>query len=242
MELELVLQFPERHAVHTLQRILERAVLPQVAIEHLHPPVAELLREPVVDRAAQRVYHAAEYVLQLLEPGHPTRNGELPHHHLVQRVLPFGPVLGQALRPPQRYEHAPRTGMPDVGVVDDRQLEGVHQLVSDRVPELCVVAVERHRHPLLQELGDSEDTLGRDEREDVRLLEVGVRRVDDERDATGRREAELLLEVEEALLRVVESNAGELLLGRIEVEIDVRSAQHLPIESAVLHLVLAEVL
>ena len=67
----------------------------------------------------------------------------------------------------------------------------MHHLVPQRVPELGEVAPERQRHPALQEVGGAEQPLGRGERQDVGLLEIGVGGVHDQRDAGGDLMAEL---------------------------------------------------
>ncbi|PYO70218.1 MAG: hypothetical protein DMD69_00350 [Gemmatimonadetes bacterium] len=123
-------------------------------------------------------------------------------------------------------------------IISSREL---HQLVAQGVAEIEIAAGERQGHALLQELRHAEQSLGRHERQDVGLLEIGVRGVDDERDAPVGVVIEAPLQGAVALLGVRQRDTGELLLLGIVVEVDVLAAQHVPIEAAVLDLVLPEV-
>ena len=123
----------------------------------------------------------------------------------------------------------------------EAQLEDVHQLVADRVPKLGIAPAERQRHSTPQELGDAEQALGRDERQDVGLLEIAVRGIHDQRDAPRDRVVEASLERVVTLFRVRQRHAAQLFLFGIVVEVDVLAAQHTPIKAAVLNLVLPEV-
>ena len=123
----------------------------------------------------------------------------------------------------------------------EAQLEDVDQLMPQGVAEVGVAACERQGDAALQELGDAEQALGRDEGQDVGLLEVGVGSVDDQRNAAAHRVVEAPRQHGVALFGIAERHAAELLFFRIEVEVHVVAAQHPPIKAAVLHLVLAEV-
>src|SRR5439155_22680176 len=69
---------------------------------------------------------------------------------------------------------------PDAPAAEDVVLELVHHLVTQHVLQLLVGAGEWQHHPVLEELGDAAQALtgGID---DVRLLEIGLRRVQDDR-------------------------------------------------------------
>ena len=92
----------------------------------------------------------------------------------------------------------------------------------------------------LEEVGRAEQALGRGERQDVGLLEVGVRGVDDQRDPLGDVVPELHRQGVVARLGVGQRGGRELGLGGIVVQVDVRAPQDPPVELAVLDLVLAE--
>jgi len=109
------------------------------------------------------------------------------------------------------------------------------------MPEFGVAAAKRQRDATLQELGYAQQAFRRNERQDVSLLEIAVGRVDDQRDAPGDGVVEAPLERVVALLRVCQRDAAQLFFLRIVVEIHVFTAQHTPIETAVLNLVLCEV-
>ncbi len=131
--------------------------------------------------------------------------------------------------------------MPSLHHNGQAQLEFVHQLVADGVAELHVVAGERQRHAALQEIGDAEQALGRHEGQHVGLLEVGVRRVDDQGNAAVDGVRETPLQDAVTVLGVCEGDARQLFLFGIVVEVDVLAPQHMPVEIAVLNLVLPEV-
>src|SRR5690606_30036572 len=131
-------------------------------------------------------------------------------------------------------------GVERAGLGDLRDLEGVHQFVPEGVAELCVVAPERERDASLQVLGEAEDAVRDEARKDIGLLEVLVRGVDDERNALEGMVAESSLEDGKALLGVGECHARDPLLFGIVVDVDVLAAEHVPLEFAVLDLVLAE--
>ena len=194
-----------------------------------------------MDHAAHRIDDPAGGVGELAQRGEPAREREVAQDHLVAAVFPGGEELGQPFAPPQRG-----LGMPDPRVApehlgDEAQLEDMHQLVADGMAEVAVAPGEREGDPALQELRDAEQALRRHEGEHVRLLEVGVRGVDDERHAALHVVCEAALQHAVALLGVSERHATQLVLFRIEVEVHVLTAQHAPIEAAVLDLVLPEV-
>ncbi len=123
---------------------------------------------------------------------------------------------------------------------EDGELEDVDELVAQRVAEFRVTAPERQRHSSLQEFSDTENSLRRDEGEDVRLLEVDVGGVDDERNALADFVAEPSRERVVTLLGVDERGARDAFFLRIEKDIDVLAGNDVPIEATILDLVLAE--
>jgi len=90
--------------------------------------------------------------------------------------------------PPSLHEPERRRGgerVPDEAHAVPEQnvdLEGVDQLVGEHVVQLGVGAGEGQEHPALQEFGDAAGADADQLRRDVRLLEVGVRGVEDEGD------------------------------------------------------------
>ena len=112
------------------------------------------------------------------------------------------PTLGQTLGPPQRggWTTQARVLVHHPGELG--QLEEVNQLVPDRMAEVLVVAVIGKRDATLQELGETGHALGEEGRRHVGLLEVLVRRVDDQRNPAERPVAEERHEGVEALLGV----------------------------------------
>jgi hypothetical protein len=121
-----------------------------------------------------------------------------------------------------------------------RELEDVHELMAQRVAELGVAPSERKRDASLEKLGDAENSFRRYEGQDVRLLEVHVRRINDQRNALPDLVAESARKRIVALLRVHECGARDAFFFRIKEDVDVLPGEHVPIETPVLNLVLAE--
>ncbi len=80
----------------------------------------------------------------------------------------------------------------------------MNQLVLDRVAELRVAAAERQRDAALEIFGDAQNAFRRHERQHVRLLEIRMRRVHDQRDAMTDRVVEPPLELHVRALRIGE--------------------------------------
>src|SRR5687767_957705 len=120
------------------------------------------------------------------------------------------------------------------------ELEHVHELMAKRVAKLRIAAAEWQRDPALEKLSDAKNALGRDEREDVRLLEVDVGCVHDEGNALTHFVAETASKRVVALLGVHQGRAGDALFFGIEEHVHVLSREHVPIEATILDLVLAE--
>ena len=106
--------------------------------------------------------------------------------------------------------------------------------------ELGEVAPEWQCNPPLEEVGHTAETLGRSKRQDVALLEVGMRGIHDERNTGRDIVAELLGERVVARLGIGQSSRRQIGLGRLVKEIDVGTADDAPFQLAVLDLVLAE--
>ena len=238
--LELVAQLPQGPAVHRLDGLVEGLVFGELAIHAGHPPVTVGIREPAMDAPTERIDQEAGGVLELRQGRQAPGEGEVAQDHLVARILPARPELGEPFGPPERQGHPPRARRMVVALRHQAQLEDVHQLVAQGMAELRQVAAERHGDAALQEIGRAQEAFRRDEREDVGLLEVHVRRVDDERDAGGDLVAEAERERVVALLGIGERGAREFLLDRIVVQVHVLALEHAPVEPAVLDLVLPE--
>src|SRR5580765_6915502 len=116
----------------------------------------------------------------------------------------------------------------------------MHQLVAHRVAKLGQVATERERHPALEKIGDAEQAFRRSKWKNVGLFEIAVGRINNEGDAAGHLVAELEAKNFVALLGVLQRGRRKLGFFGIEVQIDVRTLQDLPVELAVLDLVLAQ--
>ena len=194
-----------------------------------------------MDRPTQGVDDPARGIGEVAKRGEPARDREIAQDHRVARVLDAREELRQAFRPPQRQVRVAHARVALEHLARQAELKHVHQLVPQGVAELGIAAGERQRDALLQELRDAEQPLRRHERQDVGLLEIGVRRIDDERDAPRGMVVEASLQDPVALFGEGERDATELLLFRIVVQVHVLAAQHVPVEAAILDLVLAEV-
>ena len=98
-----------------------------------------------MDLAAQRIDDAARDPGELPERRQPAAQRQVAQHHLVARVLPARPELGQPLGPPEREVEAAVPRRLEIGLAQQIELEDVHHLVAERVPELGEVAPERER-------------------------------------------------------------------------------------------------
>ncbi len=114
------------------------------------------------------------------------------------------------------------------------------QLVVDRRAELIQRPAEGNQHAAPAELGESGHPFGKEDRRHVRLLEILVAAVDDERDR-------LLHLIDEETPQAViplfghrEGDPREVFFLRIEVEPEVLALEHIPVEPRVLDLVLSE--
>ena len=193
-----------------------------------------------MDARPQRIDNRAVGLREVAQRRQPPGYRHVAQEHLVPRILARRPELGQSLGPPQGERHVVNPRVTPQRFAGDAELEDVDQLVADRVTEVVVAPVEGQRHPLLQKLRDTQQAFRRHEREDVGLLEVGMRRVNDQRNATRDVVIEALLQDLEARFGVGQRDPPELLFFRIVVEVHMLAAQHVPIEAPVLDLVLTE--
>src|SRR5688500_13260183 len=105
--------------------------------------------------------------------------------------------------------------------------------MAQRVAELGIAPSERKRDASLEKLGDAKNSYRGNEREDVRLLEIHVRRIHDQRNALPDLVAESARERIVALLRVHECGARDAFFYRIKEDVDVLPGEHVPIETPV---------
>src|SRR4029079_6596764 len=122
----------------------------------------------------------------------------------------------------------------------EAHLKNVRELVTNGVAKLGEVAAKRQRDATLQEIGSAEEAFGWRERQNVGLLEVDVRRVDDEWDPYADIVPELEGQRVVARLGVGQGDRREVRLGLLIVEVDVRALEYPPVEAAVLDLVLVQ--
>src|SRR2546430_9886251 len=108
--------------------------------------------------------------------------------------------------------------------IRDLTVTGVQTCALPILAEFRVAAAERQRDSSLQELRDPDQTLRRNKGKDVRLLEVSVRRVNDQGDTARDGVIEATLEAVVARFGVRQGDAAELFFFRIVVEIDVLAA------------------
>ena len=92
------------------------------------------------------------------------------------------------------------------------------------VPEFGIAAAERQRHTPFQKFRRAQQPFGRNERQDVGLLEIGVRGVDDEGNAPRHGMIEAPLQIVVALFGIGQRHATELFFFRIVVKVDVFAA------------------
>ena len=203
--------------------------------------LAVALGHEVADRLALLVHLEGA-----VNPMHPGDRGEAAAEHGVAQnhvgiaVLRAGEILGEPLGEPEGAEPDVRGAAVAQDRADAVEHEDVDQLVVQDALEVGVGAAQGKGHPPLEELREPGHPLREQARHDVGLLEVDVGRVDDERHPAAHGVAEAALQVAEALLRHARRDRGQLLLLRIEVDIEVLGLHPLPGQLLVLDLVLAE--
>src|SRR5688500_17711686 len=112
--------------------------------------------------------------------------------------------------------------------------------MAQRVAELGEATAEREGDPSRQEIGSAKQTLGWREGQDIGLLEVGVRGVDNQGNAGGHFMPELQRQRVIARFGISERRGGKLGFGAVVVQVDVGSAYDPPVQLPVLDLVLPE--
>ena len=164
----------------------------------------------------------------------------VPHDHFVGLVGRAGPVFRQPLRKPERKKalrgnavvpnHAKHLG---VG-------EHMHQFVPNHPPELMHVAVGGNNDPAFQKFEKSADSGGNEARRNVRLPEMQVRGIKNERRAVRKRKIEPVLQFFIGFLGKRGAVFGEFPHFRIVVNVEMLRFEDVPIEMLVLHLVAPE--
>ena len=224
-----------------LEDAAELLAAPPVVQQPGEDVLAVALGHEVADRLAFLVHLEGA-----VDPVHPGDGGQAAAEHGVAQdhvgiaVLGTGEVLGEPLGEPEGAE-------PDVGgaaAAQDRadavEHEDVDQLVVQDPLEVGVGAAQGQGHPPLEELREAGHPLREQARHDVGLLEVDVGGVDDERHPAAHGVGEAALQAAEAFLRHARRDRRQLLLLRIEVDVEVLGLHPLPGELVVLDLVLAE--
>jgi hypothetical protein len=206
---------------------LPDAFLAEARLDELEGGVAE-----VVDDARVRV--AAVFV-EAAQRRHLLRDGGVADGHEVEGVPGAALVVGQALVEPEGDRALHQAAR------DEVELEDVGQLVGDEALQAVRRLVDGQHHAPAHGLREGQHPFGHEVREEVRLLELGVRLVEDERD----REVDLVLQVPRDLLvralRVGDDAPEVLLELRVVVDLEVRALVDAPGEAVVGDLVLAEV-
>jgi len=172
--------------------------------------------------------------------------GDLPFEHQIAEdhlslSVPLGrPIFGEPFGEPERRHDVVRLVVLLVDLFHHRQLEDVHELVVDDVPEFAEGACVGEYDPSLRELGEALHALGEIEGADVRLFEVLMRGVDDHRDRADYLVLKLGLEVLVTLLGQRQGGAGDRLFFGIIEYLHVLAAEREPLEVVVLYFVLSE--
>ncbi len=186
----------------------------------------------VVDEA--RVREAAV----ALEVGHlrdDVGDRDVADRHQVHRVPDAGHVVGEALVDPQGNAAL------DQAARDDVELEDVGELVGDQPIELIRRLVDRQHHPVAGRLGEGGDAFRDLRRDDVLLLELGLRLEEDQRHLG----AEVVLQLGADVLIGALGVAGDalevLLELRVVVDLEVIGRVDVPLEVVVADPVLPEI-
>ena len=109
----------------------------------------------------------------------------VPEEHVGIRIPFQRRILGQSFVHPQRqgYGCATRQKSLNTAAVEHVIDHGMHQFVMQYVTEHVVVAFERHHHAVLEQFRNAADAFFEILIDDVRLLELIVRIVDNHCDA-----------------------------------------------------------
>ena len=240
----LVRQVVERHPQRAPERPLDAACrrgLENLA-DHLVAPTLAHVRP---DGVTEPIGENPRVVGELLDGREMPFQRRVPQPHRGVRIERADrQVLRHALHEPQRGVHVDQRLHPgaDAAPAEHVVLELVDHLVADHVLELFIGPGERQHHPVLEELRDAAGALADVAADGVGLLEVRMRRVQQDRLAA----LELVVEhAREASVPAL-GNAGRVErgrpLGRVVVDVEVLRLDDAKIEGAVLDLVLPEVL
>ena len=176
---------------------------------------------------------------EVLEGDDVIGQSEVAEYHLRLGVPSARDVLGQPLDEPQRDGVA--VGLPDDGLdepaVDNVEHEDVCQLVIEDVAEVLVRAREWNDDSVLEELRESPDGLADVSVGDVRLAEVVVRCVDDDRYHRRELVPEDRLELSVRGLDYGRDGVRQVLVAVVVVDVEVLGLDDIPGERAVLDLV-----
>ena len=160
----------------------------------------------------------------------------VPQVHAVLVVLVVAEVRRHPLDDPGRNVRRERAAEP--AAEEDLVLEDVRELVLDERLELLVRQVDGKDHPVAGGLGEGADALGDEVELDVVLLELGVRRVIDDRDTL----RDLVVQPARQLVVGRLGHRDDLLerlaLARVVVHVEVRRLVDRPVELVVDDLVL----
>ncbi|GBD05580.1 hypothetical protein HRbin20_01168 [bacterium HR20] len=110
----------------------------------------------------------------------------------------------------------------------------------DHVAKLLPIPFEGQDHPVLEQLGDTADALGKQLPDDVRLLELVVRSIQHNCQAFVRSEAERTYQFTKGIFGFVCTKLCDVIERIVEVNVEVRRRNVSPLEGLVLHLVLAK--
>ena len=162
----------------------------------------------------------------------------------VRIERPNREVLGHPLHEPEGQALCCRISTDPAGVArgGDVELKGVHQLVADDVIGVGERAAERQDHAPSKRFGDAARALADLTADRIGLLEVRVRRIEDERLASAQLVLQYPPQPRAPAFRHARGDGGGVPLLLVEVHVEVLGPQHLELERAVLDLVAAEVL
>ena len=175
---------------------------------------------------------AVAVLLEARQLGDLVRDRGVAHRHEIEVVPEPALVVGEALVHPQGHLAV------DEVARDEVELEDVGQLVGDQALQAVGRLVDGDHHPVARGLREGGHPFGHEPPEEVGLLELRVRLVEDDRDG----EVDLVLEVGRDLLVPalrVGHDPGEVLLELgVVVHLEVRALVDPPREVVVVDLVL----
>ncbi len=169
-------------------------------------------------------------------------DGRIAHEHVGVSIPPQRGVFAQALIQPEgklKGDVVGEDGL-DGSAVKHVVDHGVAELVVDHVAEFAVVSFEGNDNPVLEQLRDPPDPLFQILGDDVGLLEIIVRIVDDERNAVHKLVAEELGQGGVGRLGGGGGKLREHVPPVGEIDVKVVGLEERPVELPVLDLILAE--